>query len=373
MKNKFFKVKTKDKNSRARVGEIKTEKGVVETPCFIPDATYGAVKHLSGEDLKRIGLQMILGNIYHLGIRPGTEVIKKLGGLGEFMNWNGPILTDSGGWQVFSLIYQYGMGEVKKDGIEYKDHLTGKKHWLTPEKCLEDQLDIGSDILMILDYPVAADAEENKNRYSVSTTLRWAKKAFQFWCDKPEFEDKMMMAIIQGANSEKLRKKCYQQLEAVWSWPGYGFGGPTVNNEIIDYTAGLIPEDRLRYLMGAGPPGQIVRSVSMGWDLFDCVVPTRNARHGLAYTFSGEIRIYKAKYELDKSPIEDNCPCWACQNYSRAYIRHLLKIEEPLGKRLMTIHNLTFYMRLMKKIREDIMNGQFRPDKLLSQLENGGC
>ncbi len=370
MQNKFFKVKIKDKNSRARVGEIKTEKGIVQTPCFIPDATYGAVKHLSAEDLNNIELQMILGNIYHLGIRPGTEVIKKMAGLGKFMNWNGPILTDSGGWQVFSLIYKHGMGKVKKDGIEYKDHLSGKKHFLTPEKCLRNQLDVGSNIMMILDYPVAADAGKNENKYSVSTTVRWAEKAAKYLKDRGEAKNKMVMAIIQGANDRKLRQHCFQDLENIWPWPGYGFGGPTVNDEIIDYTADLIPEDRLRYLMGAGPPEQIVGSVAMGWDLFDCVVPTRNARHGLAYTFTGQLKMHQAKYELDKSPIEKDCSCLACTSYSRAYIRHLIKINEPLGKRLITIHNLTFYMRLMKKIREDIKKGQFQPDKLLSQLQS---
>jgi len=369
VEDKFFSIKTRDKNTRARVGEIKIENGVVETPCFIPDATYGAVKHLSAEDLKKIGLQMILGNIYHLGIRPGTDVIKKLGGLGKLMNWDGPILTDSGGWQVFSLIYRHGMGKVKKDGIRYKDHLSGKEHWLTPEKCLQNQLDVGSNILMILDYPVAADAKLSENRYSVSTTARWAEKADDF-LKKERVEDKMVMAIIQGANSRDLRKECFTKLEKIRDWPGYGFGGPTVNDEIINYTANLIPENRLRYLMGAGPPEQIVRSVAMGWDLFDCVVPTRNARHGLAYTFSGPIKIYQSQYELDKRPIEENCPCLVCRNYSRAYIRHLLKIDEPLGKRLMTIHNLTFYMRLMKKIREDIKKGRFQSDKLLDQLKD---
>jgi queuine tRNA-ribosyltransferase len=372
VENQFFEVKTKDKSSQARVGEIKTSRGTIETPCFIPDATYGAVKHLTAEDLGQVGLQMILGNIYHLRIRPGTETIKKLGGLHQLMNWNGPILTDSGGWQVFSLIYQYGMGKIKKDGIEYKDHLTGQKHWLTPEKCLEDQLNIGSDILMILDYPVAAKAEENENRYSVSTTVRWAKKAKIFYDQHPKMKEKMMMAIIQGANSKELRKECFAELESLWPWPGYGFGGPTVNDEIIEYTASLIPQNRLRYLMGAGPPEQIVRAVDQGWDLFDCVIPTRNARHGMAYTFSGSVKIYQKQYELDDSPIEKDCPCLACQGYTRAYIRHLLKIDEPVGKRLMTIHNLTFYMRLMRKIRQDIKSGQFQPDRLLDQLENSG-
>lgn len=366
--NKYFQVEKEDKNSRARVGEIKTDNGVVKTPCFIPDATYGAVKHLSSQDLKDVGLQMVLGNIYHLGIRPGTKLIKNMGGLRKFMNWDGPVLTDSGGWQVFSLVYRHKMGKVEKDGIRFKDHVSGIEHFLTPEKCLQQQLDVDSDILMVLDYPIAPEGGINENNYSVSLTVKWARKAKQYL--EGEKKDKMMMAIIQGANDKDKRKECFTRLEKINNWPGYGFGGPTVNDEIIDYTADLIPADRLRYLMGAGPPEQIVRSAAMGWDLFDCVVPTRNARHGLAYTFSGKVRIYKEKYKLDKNPIEKGCSCFACQNYSRAYIRHLIKIDEPLGKRLMTIHNLTFYMRLMKRIREDVRKDRFEPEKLLSLWQN---
>jgi queuine tRNA-ribosyltransferase len=366
--NKYFQVKKKDKNTSARLGVIKTENGIVETPCFIPDATYGAVKHLSGEDLKEVSLQMVLGNIYHLGIRPGTELIEEMGGLAQFMNWDGPILTDSGGWQVFSLVYQHGMGKVEKDGIRFKDHLTGKEHFLTPEKCIQQQLEVNSDILMVLDYPIAPEGGKNENNYSVSLTIDWAKKANEYLIKKKN--KKMMMAIIQGANNKDKRKQCFGELEEIKHWPGYGFGGPTENDVIIDYTASLIPDNRLRYLMGAGPPEQIVRSIAMGWDLFDCVIPTRNARHGLAYTFSGKLRIYKKKFELDNKPIEKDCPCLACQNYSRAYIRHLIKIDEPLGKRLMTIHNLTFYMRLMKRIRQEINHGRFEPEKLLSLFDN---
>jgi len=355
-----FKVVTTDSKTRARLGRIKTPHGVVETPCFIPDATYGAVKHLSSEELKEIGLQMILGNVYHLGIRPGTKLIEKMGGLRKFMNWPGPILTDSGGFQVFSLVHKNKMGRVGRNGIKFKDHVSGQEHFLTPEKSIQDQLNLGSDILMVLDYPVFPGESQNKNRYSVSSTTRWAEKSKNYF-DKHGGKDKILMAIIQGAGDRDLRKRSFQELGKIGFFSGYGFGG-IVNRQnlnVLDYTANLIPEEKIRYLMGSGPPKQIVKAVAMGWDLFDSVVPTRNARHGLAYTFSGEIRIWQEKYKLDKKPIERDCPCSACRNYSRAYVHHLLKIKEPLGQRLMTIHNLTFYMRLMKRIREAISGNSF--------------
>jgi len=355
---KRFRVTVNDSKTKARTGKLKTDHGIVETPCFIPDATYGAVKHLSSLDLEEIGLQMILGNIYHLGIRPGVDLIKKIGGLRKFMNWDGPILTDSGGWQVFSLVYKNKMGKVLSSGVEFKDHLSGKRHLLTPESSIQMQLDVDSDILMVLDYPISPEGNRTDNEKSVELTIKWAKIGKEYFDKRGGNKGKILMAIIQGANNKEMRKKCYQQLKEI-GFEGYGFGGPPTNNRILKYTADLIPDDKVRYLMGGGPPKQIIQAVSMGWDLFDCVIPTRNARHGLAYTFTGEIKIKKEKYRLDKKPIEKDCPCLACQNYSRAYIRHLLRVKEPLGERLMTVHNLTFYMRLMKLIREKIKKNKF--------------
>lgn len=366
----FFKIIAKSKNSNARVGRIKTSHGIVETPCFIPDATYGAVKHLSSKDLKEIGLQMILGNIYHLGIRPGTKIIKKLGGLHWFMNWNEPILTDSGGFQAFSLAHKSKMGKIEKDGIKFKDHLSGSEHFLTPEKSVQMQLDVNADILMVLDYPVEPEASASVNRYSVSLTNQWAKQSFDYFSHFAKASrDKLLMAIIQGAGDKEMRKKSFDGLEKINQFAGYGFGGVVSganNDEVLKYTASLIPDDRIHYVMGGATPKQVVKLVKMGWDLFDCVLPTRNARHGLAYTFAKknkfsftEVRIWQEKYKLDKNPIEKDCDCFACESFSRAYIRHLLKVREPLGQRLMTIHNLRFYVRLMQLIRKGIKDKDF--------------
>jgi queuine tRNA-ribosyltransferase len=363
----FFQILNQDSDTKARVGLIRTEHGEVETPNFIPDATYGAVKHLSAEDLSSVGLQMILGNVYHLGIRPGTDLIRKFGGLGKFMNWTGPILTDSGGWQVFSMVYSHRMGKVLEDGIEFKDHLTGNKHMLTPQSSIQMQLDLGADILMSLDYPIAPEDTSSTNQRSVRLTTKWAGIGNEFFEDTPESKNKMLMAIVQGANNKEMRKKCFEDLEKIGHFAGYGFGGVPEQNEVLEFTANLIPDDRLRYVMGCGTPVQIVQAVAMGWDLFDCVIPTRNARHGVAYTFEGEVKINQEKYCEDKEPIEKGCDCYACKNYSRAYIRHLLKVNESLGQRLMTVHNLRFYVWLMAKIRESIKKEEL--DKFKKDLE----
>ena len=368
---KIWRVVKQDPKTKARVGWLETRQGRVVTPCFIPDATYGAVKHLSAQELKEIGLQMVLGNVYHLGIRPGVEVIKKLGGLRKFMAWEGPILTDSGGFQAFSLVHRRGMGKISEEGIVFRDHLGGKEHFLTPEKSIQMQLDLESDILMVLDYPVLPDVPESVNRHSVSLTTKWAQRSREYFMKRfsptRTSADKILMAIIQGANSQTLRKRSFVELEEVGPFVGYGFGGPPVNQEILTYTAALIPNDRIRYLMGGGTPWEIVKAVAMGWDLFDCVIPTRNARHGLAYFFQdeeqlkmAELRIWQEQYRWDQRPIEENCPCLACRDYSRAYLRHLLKVKEPLGQRLMTLHNLSFYLRLMKRIREMINEERFQ-------------
>jgi len=355
---KIFNITVKDKKTRARVGKVNTKNGAFQTPCFMPDATYGAVKHLSSQDLKDIRLQIVLGNSYHLSIRPGTKVIKKMGGLGKFMNWSGPILTDSGGWQAFSLVYQNKMGKVGLAGVEFKDHLTGQKHFIGPAESIQAQLDCGADILMAFDYPIAPGGGSKDNKKSVGLTTKWARQSKNYFENHKTNSNQVLLAIIQGANDKELRKQSYCQLAEI-GFPGFGFGGPPVDNKMLGYVANLIPDDKIRYLMGGGPPKQIIKAISLGWDMFDCVVPTRNARHGLAYTFNGEIRILNSRYQLDKQPIEKGCDCLSCQNYTRGYIRHLLKIKEPLGQRLMTIHNLRFYMRLMEKVRQEIKKGKF--------------
>ncbi len=354
-----FSVTSKDDKAKARTGVIKTPSGKVKTPCFIPDATYGAVKHLSSLDLQEIGLQMVLGNSYHLWLRPGAKVLKKAGDLRKFMNWPGPLLTDSGGWQVFSLIYKNKMGRVGNAGIEFQDHLTGDKHLFTPKKSIEIQMNINPDILMVLDYPISPAGNKADNELSVKLTTKWAKESLIAFKKHKNKKGKMLLAIIQGANSKKMRKRNFEELEEITSFPGYGFGGPPENKEILEYTADLIPGNRLRYLMGGGPPGQIVEAVAMGWDLFDCVIPTRNARHGNIYTFKGKLNLNNSKHKLDQSPLEKDCPCLACKSYSRSYLHHLLRVKESLGPRLFTLHNLTFYMRLMDWIRKSIKKGEF--------------
>jgi queuine tRNA-ribosyltransferase len=336
---------------------INTASGSVNTPAFIPDATYGAVKHLSTLELKQLGQQMILGNVYHLGIRPGIKQIKKLGGLKKFMKWDGPLLTDSGGWQVFSLIYSHQMGKISEDGVEFKDHLSGDLHQLTPEISIQDQLDLGSDILMCLDYPVAPGDLSQTNERSVRLTTKWAKTAYEYFQKNKDKQN--LLAIVQGASDKEMRLKSFQELEKITDWPGYAFGGVPEDMEILEYTARLIPDKKLRYVMGGSPPVQMLELITQGWDLFDCVVPTRNARHGVAYTFFGEVKIMQEGYRLDEQPVEKDCDCFACQNYSRAYIRHLLKVNEPFGQRLMTIHNLYFYNHLLEKVRISIKKGQF--------------
>jgi len=371
---KVFTIKYQDHYTQARVGQIQTNHGLIETPTFVPDATYGAVKHLSSQDLKKMGLQMILGNIYHLGLRPGIPAIKKLSGLHQFMNWDQPIITDSGGFQVFSLVYKNKMGKIVESGIHFQDHLSGKLHFLSPKKSINDQLAIGTDLLMCLDYPIHPSDLSNENKISVRLTTKWAKECYQVYKSllnklphQHAANQPILMAIIQGANSKLMRKTSFNQLEKICSWPGYGFGGLPLNEQILQYTAKLIPSDRIRYVMGTGTPYNILKAVAMGWDLFDCVIPTRNARHGLLYTFQGELRLTQAKYALDKKPIEKDCFCEGCLNYSRAYIRHLLKVGEPLGQRLATLHNLTFYVKLMKKIRQSIKTNTFQ--KLLNSLQ----
>ncbi|MFC1711648.1 tRNA guanosine(34) transglycosylase Tgt [Patescibacteria group bacterium] len=356
---KFFNILSEDKGTEARLATLKTLHGTINTPAFIPDATYGAVKHLSSKELQNLGLQILLGNIYHLGLRPGTKTISKLGGLHSFMNWQKPIITDSGGFQVFSLVYKNKMGKVLKDGIVFKDHLSGKKYFLTPKKSISMQLQANSDILMVLDYPVFGHSNSKDNQESVALTTSWARDSKLAFDQLNKKNGRILMAIIQGANSKIMRKKSFQQLESIFSFPGYGFGGPPLNKKILKYTANLIPENRVRYVMGGGTPKDILESVSFGWDLFDCVIPTRNARHGLLYTFNGELRISQVKYKLDRKPIEKDCPCEACTSYSRAYLRHLFKVSEPLAQRLLSLHNLTFYIRFMEKIRESIKNKSF--------------
>ena len=347
MPTNSFEITTPQRETHSRTGLLHTSHGDLQTPAFAPDATYGAVKHLSSNDLNDIGLSIILGNSYHLSIRPGVDLIEKQGGLHKFMQWDKPMITDSGGYQVFSLIYSKKMGKVHDDGVEFRDHVTGDKHHLTPTLAIQNQLALGSDILVVLDYPVAPNANASENLFSVERTPQWARESKQAFEADPRSEGKFLIAVIQGANDKELRKRSYQELAEI-GFDGFAFGGHPENDEIAGYVAKLIPDEKLKYMMGAGPPDDLKKFMAMGWDLFDCVVPTRNARHGLLYTSDGDIKITNSQYREDSNPVDERCYCELCTTYTRSYLHHLFKVNEPLGARLATIHNLTYYIEILR-------------------------
>jgi len=349
----------------ARFGKLYTDHGIVETPCFIPDGTLGVVKTLSVADLHSIDMNMILGNTYHLMIKPGIEILEKSGGLHKFMNWDKPILTDSGGFQVFSLSK---IRKITEEGAMFRNHLNGNKILLTPEKSIQMQKIIGSDIAMVLDECVDANRDYKYFRKSIDLTLRWAERS------KKEFEridtitgkKQQLFGIIQGGPFEDLRINSLNGLKNI-GFDGYAIGGVSVGEnrddkyKVIRVLADLIPSDKPRYLMGLGMPEEIIEGVKNGVDIFDCVIPTRNARHGHLFTnfkmnslddFSYDIiRIKNAKYKDDFTPLDENCSCYTCKTYTKAYLHHLLNVNEILGMRLMSLHNLRFYLNMMEEIR----------------------
>ena len=336
--------------------QLKTERGVVKLPAFAPDATYGSVKYLDSQDLADIGLQVVLGNGFHLSLRPGVEVIEKMGGLARFMGWDKPVITDSGGYQAFSLVHRRGLGRVTAEGVEFRDPVRGDTHLLTPEQAIDNQLAMNSDVLVVLDYPLPPGAGREEVRRSLELTVKWAERSYrQFAADKRS-RGRLLVAVVQGANDPMARRECYRRLTEVGEFGGYAFGGPVSEEEqnwrIIELVAGLIPDDKFKYMLGGATPAQIEKLVTMGWDLFDCVLPTRNARHGLAYTGVGEVRIGQGKYRLDKRVLDESCKCRVCRGYSRAYLRHLLKVGDPTGMRLLTYHNLSYYVDLMRKLQQ---------------------
>lgn len=369
-----FIITKKSKKSKARIGRLKTSHGVINTPFFMPIATKAAVKNLTPEELKDLGAEIILSNTYHLFLKPGTEVIKKSasrfgeqGDLHHFMNWFGPILTDSGGFQVFSLAK---MGKVKEEGAEFQSEIDGRKVLLTPEKSIQTQLDLGSDIIMSFDQCISSAAFKKEAKKAVERTTSWAKRGKKYFDQKvgQKKNKPLLFGIIQGSIYKDLRLKSLKEITAL-NFDGYAIGGLAVGEptkemyKVLNYLTLLLPQDKPRYLMGVGKPEQIVEAVKQGIDMFDCVIPTREARHGKLYLmtnskllmtkekFYQEINIKNAKYQKDFKPIDKNCDCYACSNYSRAYLRHLFLTNESLGLRLATIHNLKFYLDLMEKIR----------------------
>lgn len=346
---------------KARYGILHTNHGDFETPMFMPVGTQATVKTLSPEELKEMGSAIVLSNTYHLWLRPGEDIVNKAGGLHKFMNYDGPILTDSGGFQVFSLA-KNKKKDIVEEGVHFKSHLDGKRLFLTPELSIQIQNKLDSDIAMSFDEcpPASASYEYLKN--SIERTLRWAKRGK----DVHSNENQSLFGIIQGGPHEDLRK--YSAVETVkMDFDGYSIGGVANDGEskddmykAIDYSIPYIPKDKPRYLMGVGDPVDIIEGVIRGIDMFDCVLPTRLARHGNAFTRTGKINIKNAKYKEDFTPIENDCDCYACKNYTKAYIRHLITSDETFGARLLSIHNIRFLIKLVEELRGAIKDGNIQ-------------
>jgi len=424
----MFRLLHKDRNTRARAGVLETAHGPIETPVFMPVGTQGTVKAISVTELNDCRAQIILGNAYHLYLRPGLDIIAKAGGLHKFMGWNKPILTDSGGYQVFSLAK---LRKLSDEGAEFSSHIDGSKHFLTPEKVIDIQRTLGSDIMMMFDecvhYPAARDYVEQ----SLALTTRWARRSREYLegargmgqgANRPCRKDKniviarvveplprhceeavkyeladeaiskseiasslllrakalavaprndkrqLLFGIVQGSTYLDLRKRAVEDLLDI-GFDGYAIGGVSVGEpegliyEIAEYTADLLPEDKARYLMGVGTPKYMLEVISRGIDMFDCVVPTRNGRNGQAFTWNGELQLRNAAYKEDFRPIDEKCDCFACRNHTRAYIRHLFNAQEILGLRLVSLHNIHFYVKLMQMSRAAIFEGRFEAFK----------
>jgi len=352
-----FDLLKEDSKSGARLGKIETNHGFIETPIFMPVGTQATVKAMSSRELKEINSQIILANTYHLYLRPGDELIKNAGGLHKFMNWDRPILTDSGGFQVFSLS---DLREIEEEGVHFRSHLDGSKHFISPEKSMQIQKNLGSDIVMAFDECPPYPADRSYVDNSLERTIRWAERC------KIEMKDsnQALFGIIQGGVYPDLRKKSVQEMKK-FDFPGYSIGGLSVGEpkeemyEVLEYTAPIMPRNKPRYLMGVGTPEDLLDSIYHGIDMFDCVMPTRIARHGQVFTSKGRLTVRNAKYKDDFNPIDEECSCHVCKNYSRAYIRHLIKRNEILGVRLTTYHNLYFMLNLAEEIRHSLKNDMF--------------
>lgn len=361
MKIKYELIK---KDNNARLGKIHTNHGTFETPMFMPVGTLANVKTLTPEQVKETNAGIILSNTYHLWLRPGEDVVKNAGGLHKFMNYNGPILTDSGGFQVFSLA-KNKKKDITEEGVHFKSHIDGKNLFLTPEKSIEIQNKLDSDIAMSFDECPPASADYNYLKNSVERTLRWAKRGKDVFNN----ENQSLFGIIQGGPIEELRK--FSAIETVkMDFDGYSIGGVANDGEskedmykAIDYSIPYIPENKPRYLMGVGEPIDILEGIERGIDMFDCVLPTRLARHGNAFTKNGKINLKNSKYKEDFTPIEENCDCYTCKNYTKSYVKHLINCEESLGGTLLSIHNIRFLIRLTEEIRESIKNDKFKEYK----------
>lgn len=341
----------------ARQGTLVTAHGIVETPVFMAVGTKATVKAMTPEELTDCGTQVVLGNTYHLHLRPGEKLIKQMGGLHKFMNWHGPILTDSGGFQVFSLSQLRTMSE---EGVEFRSHLDGAKYFISPEKSMEIQMDLGSDIIMAFDECLKYPATEDEIKKSMDLTYRWLLRSAKAMTR----EQSLLFGIVQGGLSLEHRKYSLDQVTSV-DLPGYALGGFSVGepielmHELLPKIAPLMPKQKPRYLMGVGTPLDLIIAIDAGIDMFDCVMPTRVARNGTLYTWSGKVSIKRVEYREDSGPLDPECDCYTCKHYSRSYLRHLFLSGEILGSRLNTIHNIHFYMSLMAKARAAIREGKW--------------
>lgn len=376
----MFELLRQDREAKARRGRLTTRHGVIETPAFMPVGTQGTVKAVTPRELRELKAQIILGNTYHLFVRPGLDVIKDLGGLHRFMNWDGPILTDSGGYQIFSLAK---LRKITEEGVHFQNHIDGTPAFISPEIAMEIQAELGSDIAMVLDECVSWPCERDYAAQSTEMTTRWAKRCKE-WKEEnvqrsalnaqrsmeksinyqPSTLNSLLFGIVQGATFADLRRESAEAMVQL-DFDGYAIGGVSVGEpeeemvRAIESSEPFLPLDKPRYAMGLGTPPQLLEMVARGIDLFDCVLPTRLARNGTAFTARGTLNLKNAEFIRQTGPIEENCTCYACSDFSRSYIRHLIKAEEILGLRLITLHNLHFYLDLMRQAREGIENQTF--------------
>jgi queuine tRNA-ribosyltransferase len=359
-----FEIIARDGQTVARAGRFHTAHGTVETPIFIPVGSIGTVKTLSPKDLHENKVQIILGNTYHLYLKPGVKILFKAGGLHRFINWSKPILTDSGGFQVYSLM---DLRKVTDEGVRFKSHWDGSEHFFTPEKVVDIQRRIGSDIIMVLDYCIANPSKKKETKEAAQLTLGWAERSREHFLKTNNLYgySQFQFGIVQGGVYPDLRKENINALMDL-NFDGYAIGGLAVGesgqikNEITEISTHILPEEKVRYLMGVGTPIDIIDAIERGVDMFDCVIPTRNARNGTVFSRFGKVVIRNAQYKADFKPIDEACKCYTCRNFSRAYLRHLFNVNEVLGLRLATLHNIHFYLKLVRNARAAIIKDNFK-------------
>jgi queuine tRNA-ribosyltransferase len=353
----MFELLKTDSHTKARLGKLTTSRGVVDTPVFMPVGTQASVKALDPRELLEMGTQIILGNTYHLNLRPGLDIIRAAGGLHKFMNWEKPILTDSGGFQVFSLAK---IRKIKPHGVEFRSHIDGSLLFLGPKEAMEIQRVLGSDIAMVFDECPPHDAPAGEQRLAVERTIRWARECRE----QPRADGQKVFGIVQGGSNPALREQCAKALVEM-KFDGYAIGGVSVGEpepemlRAIELTEPFLPADKARYAMGLGTPAQMVELIARGVDMFDCVLPTRVARNGTAFTRRGAFGLKGGAYKADFRPIEENCGCFACQQFTRAYLRHLLNVNEILGLRMVSVHNSYLFLKIMAEVRAAIAAGTF--------------